>query len=346
MFFCDPFGMSDPDHLFNHGSDVVELNYILLHDQEPIHSDLHMPLFDAAQRRNKDLQHGAGPRHAAVVTSEYRSEIVQQVCMQYQWRPYYYFFHGWAALDWYRGYDRTFLMPEPTARSINKSFINPNRIVGGKREHRIGLMYHLLKRGIANSWTSFPAVCPAEGVDVVDLAHELESKYPGIRQEFAQAGFPRNFLGEDDHPMHSCWLSLFDLSAESLAYVVTETVYTGRRNHLTEKTFKPICLRMPFVLVSTAGSLAYLRQYGFKTFDSLWDESYDRITNDQQRLERIADLLKELDSMSTGERQRLFESAVPIIEHNYQHFYSGAFESILWQELTEMLAQIKHDFAQ
>jgi hypothetical protein len=60
--------------------------------------------------------------------------------------------------------------------------------------------------------------------------------------------------------MHSCWLSLFDQSAESLLYLVTETVATGRRHHLTEKTFKPIAMGMPFVIVGTQGSLQVFAQ--------------------------------------------------------------------------------------
>ena len=55
--------------------------------------------------------------------------------------------------------------------------------------------------------------------------------------------------------MQSNQLSLFEQSAESLLYLVTETVASGRRQHLTEKTFKPICLQMPFIIVGCAGSL-------------------------------------------------------------------------------------------
>ena len=140
--------------------------------------------------------------------------------------------------------------------------------------------------------------------------------------------------------MHSYQLSLFDESAESLLYLVTETVATGRRLHLTEKTFKPICLRMPFMLVGTRGSLAYLRSYGFKTFGHLWDESYDDEINDHQRLEKIAFTLRALDVLPAEEKQRLFDLAQEVCEYNYNHFYSGGFESILWQELTDMLNDI------
>lgn len=338
MFYCDPPGRSDAGSLMNNGSAKEQLYYIFFHDQEPIHLDIHSKLFDAVDCRNIDLNFGKGPSHSAIVTSEYNSEFVEQVCSQYKWTPYYYFFHGWAALDWYRGYNRSYLITDPMQRIITRSFISPNRIIGGKRKHRVDLMHLLLERNIKNAHISFPEVCPAEGTHINDIAS------PEQRTIFANAGLPWHFAGETDHPMHSCWLSLFDESAESLAYLVTETIATGRRHHLTEKVFKPICLRMPFVLVSTAGSLKYLRKYGFKTFDSIWDESYDDEIDDISRLIKIADLLKQIDSLSESTKQDLFKKAWPIIEYNYNHFYNGAFESILWNELTTMLHSMAEDF--
>jgi hypothetical protein len=116
-------------------------------------------------------------------------------------------------------------------------------------------------------------------------------------------------------------------------------VATGRRHHLTEKTFKPIALGMPFVIVGTRGSLEYLRSYGFRTFGDIWDESYDS-ADDSVRIERIAELLKSLDILSTEAKQLLFNRAQEVIDHNWNHFYNGGFESVLWTELNEMLAQI------
>ena len=341
MFFCYPFGHSSPENLYNYNGDSEQVNYIFFHDQEPIHLDIHAPLFDQVVKRNGDLNTCWGALHQGIVVSERDSDAVNQLCSQNNWRSYYYFFHGWAALEWFRGYNQSFLMPAPEDRTITKSFISPNRIVGGKRQHRVELMYHLLKRGIENAWISFPEVCPAENIRVETLAMDYP-QHADMASVFQNAGLPMHFPGEFDHPMHSCWLSLFNESAESLAYVVTETVFAGRRHHLTEKTFKPICLGMPFVMVGTAGSLEYLRSYGFKTFDGIWDESYDLETDDDKRLVMIADLLKKLDSAEN--KQALFDAAIPIIKHNYEHFYNGGFEKILWDELTSMLNTIAKEY--
>jgi hypothetical protein len=351
MFMCDPFGRSDPDSVVNYGNDHIhEHNYIFFFDQEPIHLDIHFETFNKVRYYNLDITHNmnlAYPwrdgkiREAGyLVTSEKNSEVVKRICIMNQWKPLYYFFHGWAALDWYRGYDRTFLIQPWTERTIVKTFVAPNRIIAGKRQHRLEMLYHIFKNRMSHNHVSCPAVCPAENISVLDAVASLKTKYPDIESVFSAESLPMNFAGETDHPMHSCWLSLFNECAESLLYLVTETVAEGQRLHLTEKTFKPIALGMPFVIVGTRGSLEYLRSYGFRTFEGIWDESYD-LAEDDVRIERIASLLRSLDELPSAAKQELFESAYEVIEHNWNHFYNGGFEAVLWDELKDMLNDIK-----
>jgi hypothetical protein len=351
-FFCEPFGRSDADSVMNYGrDDIHEHNYIFFFDQEPIHLNIHMETFNKVWHLNLDITHdmtvdlpmlkGRKTTQAGyLLTSELNSENVDKICVQYQWKPLYYFFHGWAALDWYRGYDKTFLITPTAQRKITKTFLTPNRIVAGERQHRLEMLYHIFKNNMLNNHISCPAVCPAENISILDAVNPLITKYPDIESVFAGQKLPINFEGETDHPMHSCWLSLFDESAESLLYLVTETVATGRRLHLTEKTFKPIALGMPFVIVGTQGSLKYLRSYGFRTFEGIWDESYDD-AEDDVRIERITSLLRSLDELSPEGKQDLFEQCREVIDHNWNHFYNGGFEAVLWTELNEMLNEIE-----
>ena len=317
-----------------------------------------MPTFEQVKNLNSDIASGWHidrttylgtkkiPREVDFVsagylcTSEQDSENVEAVCKQFGWKPLYYFFHGWAALDWYRGYDRTFLIDPWTERKITRAFIAPNRIVAGARQHRLEMLYHIFKNGMLDNHISCPTTCPAEDISIYQAIKPMIPKYPDIENVFANAPLPLCFQGEINHPMHSCWLSLFDESAESLLYLVTETVATGRRHHLTEKTFKPIALGMPFVIVGTRGSLEYLRSYGFRTFEGIWDESYDS-AEDDVRIERIASLLRSLDELPPAAKQDLFDQAQEVIKHNWDHFYGGGFEKILWAELQKMLASIE-----
>ena len=339
MFMCEPFGRSDPGSIINYGTNhPSELNYTFFFDQEPIDLARHQATFDLVKKYVWDLEYlKPDTTQGFLVTSEKHSDTVDLVCKQYNWKPLYYWFHGWAALDWYRGYDRTFLMPGPKDRTISRTFVMPNRIIAGERQHRLIMLYHIFKRELDANHISCPSVCPAENIDIHVAIKTLESRYPDIGEVFANTQFPKSFVGEANAPMHSYQLSLFTECSQSLLYLVTETVARGRRCHLTEKTFKPIALNMPFVLVSTAHSLAYLRSYGFRTFDTLWSEAYDLIEDDDLRYAAIADVLQSLDSLNAQEKQDLFDAAAEICEYNYKHFYSGTFESVLWAELTAML---------
>jgi hypothetical protein len=334
VFFCDPPGRSDPDSLFNMGSDnVVETDYVFFHDQEPVHMDLHKPLFDDVVRRNKDI--GNKPRGHVVVSE--LGESVDQLVNAYGWKSHYYFYHGWACQDWFRGYDKTFLIPRARDRAPTRTFMSPNRIVAGKRDHRVLFLYNVFKQKLDHNWISAPRVCSYENVDISVIANKYCNTYPDIEQVFNSADLPRLFPGEETQQMTSCWLTNFAEAADSLVYVPTETVYFGQRLHITEKTFKAIALEMPFVLMAPAGSLEYMRSYGFRTFADVFDESYDAETDDIKRAEQVVQLLKELDDLTIKERYQIHRACLPIVEHNYNHFYNGGLTEILWKELLGML---------
>jgi hypothetical protein len=337
LFFCDPPGHTAPEHLFNLGSDSqAENDYIFCHDQEPVHLDQFEPLFNAVIRRNDDIK--PTPQGHIIVSEQ--GEYVDALCERYGWQQHYYFYHGWACLDWYRGYNYAYLIPRARARQPRRTFISPNRIVGGKRDHRVLFLYNVFRHNLQDNYISAPRLCPYEGVDISSIAQKYTNVYPDIVEVLTQAELPRLFKDETEQIMSSYCLTNFAEAQDSLVYVATETVYFGRRQHLTEKTFRAITLEMPFILVAPAGSLDYLRSYGFQTFSPYIDESYDLIDNDIDRLETVTQILTEIQARSAAEKLELHQQLLPIVEHNYNHFYSGSFANILWQELTSMLEGI------
>lgn len=352
IFYCDPFGRSDPDSIICRGLEGSknEDSSIFFFDQEPVQLSIHLPTFQSFVLRNSSIY---STRHKFLVTSETNSDNLDYICKAHGLRPFYYFFHGWAALDWYRGYNRTFLITPPEQRHIKKTFFSANRIIGGERSHRVVQLYHFAMFNLMHNHISAPLICPVENKHITEIANFYRHRYPdnwcggfstehkGIMNLLPDLDLPRLFPGEDTQRMSSCWLDQFDLCAESMIYHVSETVFFGRRQHLTEKTFKPIALGMPFVLSAPAGSLKYLQSYGFKTFDTIWGESYDEMTNDAERILRVTILLKNLDKQTEQEKNEMFKKCIPIIEHNWNHFYNGGFEKILWAELNTMLEDLK-----
>jgi len=86
---------------------------------------------------------------------------------------------------------------------------------------------------------------------------------------------------QNDH--HSVNSSLY---THSWFHIVMETHYDADQSggtFLTEKTWKCIKYRQPFVLIGPAGSLQHLRDMGFKVFDHVLDNSYDRIQDPTAR---------------------------------------------------------------
>jgi hypothetical protein len=325
LHWFDPFGTTDFANICNVPpvDSMADLRLIFW-DQEPLHRDRVKIFFD----QFVDLYQGT----KNIITSEYDSDDVAWVCDTYGVRSSYYFFHAWAALDWYRGYDRTFLSAPFSERQPSYTFLCPNNIVGGRRKHRLELLSELVDRElVSNNLISFPNICPYENRSVAELCQDYDIHLGSV-------DLPLIIDHLSNHANNSHKIDMWKLADQSLLHVVTETVYKGRKQHLTEKTFKPIVMQQPFIMVSCRGSLDYLKSYGFKTFDNVWDESYDD-ADDDIRIIKIGKLLSDLDQLSIKEKTQLQKHLIPIVEHNFQWFYSKEFEDLLWHELQDMIGQ-------
>jgi hypothetical protein len=324
LHWFDPFGSTDFSDICN----VPPVNEadlrLIFWDQEPLHRDRVQCFFDQFNSIYR------GPKN--IVTSEYNSEDVEWVCDTYGLKSSYYFFHAWAALDWYRGYDRSFLSIPFSQRSPTHTFLCPNNIVGGRRKHRLELLSELVDRElVTHNLVSFPNICPYENRSVAELCQDYDIHLGSV-------DLPLMIDRLSNHANDSHKIDMWKSADQSLLHVVTETVYAGRKQHLTEKTFKPIVMQQPFIIVSCQGSLEYLRRYGFRTFNDIWNEDYDHC-DDAVRIMKIGKLLHDIDSQSHKEKQDLQRHLAPIVEHNFRWFYSRDFENLLWQELQDMIKQ-------
>ena len=337
MYYFHPFGSTGVDNICDISAHRKH-NYTIFFDQEPIDLARHAATFDHISELERDI---TGPDRPRVVVSEKNSTNVKAVCDAYDWESVYYFFHGWAALDWYRGYDKSHVYIPPSERAITHTFMSPNRIIGGDRWHRVIMMYHYFRLGLTHNHISMPEYCPVEQVNAGSVAKEFSHVYPDMLPMFMK-NFRGSFHmpGEQNHPMSSYRLDLWDVACSSMLYVVTETVAQGHRLHLTEKIFKPIAMNMPFMLVSTQGSLEYLRSYGFQTFGDFWNEDYDQEPDIFRRMEKITSELHRLDRLSLLQKRQLWRDMLPVMQHNHEHFYGGGFEQQLDQELKDMLCRI------
>ncbi len=91
---------------------------------------------------------------------------------------------------------------------------------------------------------------------------------------------------------------------------------------ISEKLYKPIVHRHPFVVAGVPETLKYLRGAGYKTFAGIIDESYDYITDDNLRLEALEKEILRLATLTDDEWLDMQKELKPIIDHNYKHLLS------------------------
>jgi len=109
----------------------------------------------------------------------------------------------------------------------------------------------------------------------------------------------------------------------SLVNLIAETNFFTNIVHLTEKSYKPIMYKQPFIMFGARGSLKALRDQGFKTFDNVWDETYDDEPSDTQRFFKVLDLIKEICNWSDEKKLEVSASVKDIVDYNYQHVRQG-----------------------
>jgi hypothetical protein len=92
---------------------------------------------------------------------------------------------------------------------------------------------------------------------------------------------------------------------------------------VSEKSFKPLAYRHPFVIQGTALTLKYLRSLGFETYASQFDETYDTIADHRNRHQTVINLVDALYSEFLANGSVLqSQSAQAIAQHNYDVFWN------------------------
>jgi hypothetical protein len=128
--------------------------------------------------------------------------------------------------------------------------------------------------------------------------------------------------------------------------VVLETLFDDARIHLTEKVLRSVACGKPFVLLAPAGSLQYLRHYGFRTFDGIIDETYDTMTDALDRMQAVTAEMSRISALSTDHKQQFYRRCQDITDHNRRHFFSSDFMKLVFGELNHNLDQAKQQVRQ
>jgi hypothetical protein len=220
-----------------------------------------------------------------------------------------------AVSYWLRGFKRNYIIDY----TPNKLYTCYNRQTRTHRVVMLSLLYHnnLIESGLV----SF-------GPGLLDKRQSLGDKLAAILQrpvDNSEVAFfksisnssPDNLNLGVENPASNL---IEDHYRNSFVSVINETLTTGC--FFTEKIYKPILIGHPFLLMGAPNQLAKLREFGFKTFNQWWDESYDQIEDMHLRAKSIVDILVTLKSKPEQELIDIRKEMKPILEHNQSVYNS------------------------
>lgn len=186
------------------------------------------------------------------------------------------------------------------------------------RDWRAVIMSELSHQNILDQ--SLWSYCePVEEIQTDQCAIEIDTERMQKIQRFGQK-VPHfcDSLSQDQRNDHGSLVP--DLYSKSWCHIVIESQFDVDQSHgvlLSEKTFKPIKHGQPFFILGAAGSLATLRQLGYRTFDHVFDNSYDQEHCATTRFHRAISSICQAQRTGLSE---LWHRARLDIEHNQWFF--------------------------
>lgn len=339
--YLHPFGTTKIENL-EHLSVGSNGPILFCYDQEPLIPEYNKELFD-----NIFIFRSLN-RSIILLNTERNSLAKNEILKNYGFIDCYSFFHIFAATDWYRSYQYNKALTPPADRKIKKKYITFNRLTGGARVYRSIFVGELAAHKLLDDGhVSYSEICEQYGnfepnLMLAKKTYNLDDVYiNGIIAKLHEIGgvenrYPLRIDNKGDFsPIAngSFAIGAIPQMMESFLHVVTETCFWETKEHLTEKIFKPIVAKQPFVLLGCAHNLAYLKSYGFKTFDSWWSERYDTLEDPLVRIKAVVRIIEKICSMSNEELEAMLKDMQEVLDHNYNLFFSREFVDSTWNEL-------------
>lgn len=313
---------------------------IIFHDQEPLQFDLYSEQDIGAlaferfnQQAHPEMLAQLSQMHIRGVTkTPYSGYDMMMLCHseknsaeveKYQSRhfvPVYYWSHALIARDWFRFAEHD---PVLEHKNIQQDFLIYNRAWSGTREYRLKFAELLVANDLVD--------CCKTSFNPVDSGtHYQKHKYQN--KQFSISTALESYLPMNTHSSTASADYNHDDYSSIGIEVVLETLFDDQRNHLTEKLLRPIACGVPFIAVATPGSLAYLRDYGFKTFSPILNEDYDQEPDAVKRLHMIIAEMLRITNLDTDDKTALWEKLYEIARYNKKWFFSSTFHEMIVEE--------------
>ena len=280
-----------------------------------------------------------------ILANSEKSDVKKQFIRSENYYDWYYFYHGFAALDWYRDFQ---YLNSTSFNRFDKVFICYNHLISKYRSYRLHLVSNLISQDLVKHGVVSLFLEDKDGSwkDTIQSKETPLDSRARIKIYNTLKNVTNPLIIDTDAPDGSMSAKV-DISqlTSALWHIVTETVYFLPKLHLTEKIFKPIVAKRPFILAGAIGNLAYLKSYGFRTFDQWIDESYDSEEDHYVRIEKISAEIARLCAMPKEQLIQMHSEMQEVLEYNFDHFYNK-FKITIVNELVDnfggVLAQINN----
>ncbi len=193
---------------------------------------------------------------------------------------------------------------------------------------RLNLYLELQRRSILDSCVySFHNIKPYNDTDNIIDKEEIRKDVIGELTKSVNKWIkhlPYNLSSSDDvrnkysdYSYNAISNSSINILIETHFQPVTDKNYCA---HITEKTYKNIISKKPFLVFATPGWLTDFQKLGYKTFSPYINENYDTITDNYSRLLALCDEIQRLNNLTKEEFSRTVAGCQRIVDYNYQLF--------------------------
>jgi hypothetical protein len=251
------------------------------------------------------------PKYSVIIISGNlnASQQYTEWCKQHSKEEYIEFQEG---IEW----DGKESHPPSTTVKITDHCLPFNSLNRAHRNHRTEHLYFLAENKLAGlvsggAWFATHPIDPPV-YQTVDYNH-----YSNVLTE----NYPKTVDVADLVTQVPNLINNLEIYERSQITVVTESHFdqTGGL-FITEKTFRPLLVGHPFMILGQKGILEKLTSWGFQTdFDGI-DQSYDLIEDDRKRFIHFHQSLTNWCYKSLKEKRFLLEKWKSTIKHNFNHY--------------------------
>ena len=104
---------------------------------------------------------------------------------------------------------------------------------------------------------------------------------------------------------------------KSCVHFVCETVFDYTYPNPNEKLMQAITAKRPFIVIGPARTLTHLKCLGFKTFEDIFDETYDQIRDPNERMSRLMSMVLEISKKPLDELKEMVKKVEYNLNYNY-----------------------------